>query len=261
MPVAVAAGRRTMREQCVTSMGWILVNAQRDTPKADIAEMDSELEVVVSPAILKSGRVSRNKKRQREVVTSTTEGLAEMIVISRLHNPGISKTTGKANYNLLTGNRWALGLPGTQGVQAFWDWVKQKASQMTKVRHSSIAFLKSGYSGPIKKCFDSPLFQHSRKYRSAVKESTNQLTTVSPEKLGEMSVSEMGSNFSITAANNVGEKSGNSVLDEHRRTALILKSLPALQASVDRETSNLKERGELGVRMNDNLRETQKMLA
>lgn len=264
LPLAVSIGRRSLEEQCVTSMGWILVNGQRDTPKTEIATMDSELAVISTPVLATRGARKGLPLKSGKLNLATTQLTgAEMIVIARMHNPGISKTTGRANYNLLTGNRWALGLPGTSGVAEFLAWVQAAALRMVKGRHSSIAFLKAGYSGPIKKCFSSPLFQHSKKYRtaaSAMRDATNPLTTVSPDKLGELAIADSVGGFTIEAENNVGEKSGNSVMDEQRRNALIVKSKPALQAAIDRETSNLSERGEFGVRMSDSLVEVQKML-
>jgi len=265
LPAAVACGRRSLEEQCVTSMGWIMVNAQRETPKVEIPDMDSELAVVSTPVLSTRGaRKGLPLKSGKLDVATTAKTGAEMVVVSRLHNPGISQATGRANFNLLTGNRWALGLPGTSGVQAFWDWVAQKATQMVKARHSASAFLKAGYSKAIKDCFASPFFQHSKKYRSAasaMREATNSLTTVSPDKLGLLDVSGSGSGtISITAENNVGESSGNSVEDENRRRALIEKSGPHLQTAIDQETANLDARGEFGMRMSDNLVPVQKLL-
>ena len=113
-------------------------------------------------------------------------------------------------------------------------------------------------------CFSSPLFQHSKKYRSAasaISESKNPLNTRSPDKLGRFEISGAGSvNIAVTGENNVGESSGNSILDEKRRHALMVKSAPHLQQAIYAEEANLTERGEMGLRMNDALKPVQALL-
>ena len=269
IPLAVATGKRTVEQQAVTSLGWIFVNAQKATPKVEIATIDSELDATSTPVLSTRGkRRGLPLKSGRLNITTTPRTGAEMIVVSRMINPGISKTTGQANYNLLTGNRWALPrLPKGIGAAGFWAAVKQIAVRMIKGRHSSTAFVKAGYSAGIKLCFSSPLFRHSRKYRSAASaiseaRSINILNKRDPAKLGSLEISGAGTgNIVVTGENNVGENSGNSIMDEKHRHALILKSGPHLQRAIYDEELKLNGwGGELGQRMTDNLREVQAML-
>lgn len=266
IPLAVLAGKRTVDEQSVTSMGWIFVNAQKATPKVEVAEIDSELSVISTPVLSTRGaRKGLPLRSGRMNVATTARTGAEMIVVARMHNPGISQTTGNANYNLLTGNRWALPmLPNGVGTAGFWAQVALIAQRMVKTRHSSTAFLKSGFSAAIKKCFDSPLFQHSKKYRNAnaaIGDSKNQLNTLGSDKLGNLEIVGAGSgSIVVTGENNVGEKSGNSIMDAKRRQALILKAGPHVQAAIYQEEANLNERGELGMRMTDALKPAQALL-
>jgi hypothetical protein len=109
------------------------------------AQMDAELDVTYSPAILKSGERSSAKNRQREVmhIPLDAKSLAMMIVVARLW-PG-------SKYNIRTGNVWQLDRPqfnpqgehsqGT-GRAEFWLWVQQKAERMIRARHSSSGFFR-----------------------------------------------------------------------------------------------------------------------
>lgn len=269
IPLAVANGKRTVDEQAVTSLGWIFYNAQKATEKVEIATIDSELEATSTPVLSTRGkRKGLPLKSGRLNVTTTPRTGAEMIVVARMHNPGISQKTGNANYNLLTGNRWALPmLPKGIGTAGFWAQVALMAQRMVKGRHSSTAFLKSGFTFAIRACFSNPLFQHSRKYRSASSaisetRAINRLNTRDPAKLGGFDVSGAGSgNIVVTGENNVGESSGNSIMDEKRRQALIIKAGPHVQQAIDNEELKLNGWGsELGQRMTDNLREVQELL-
>jgi hypothetical protein len=269
IPLAVANGRRTVEEQAVTSLGWIFYNAQKATGKVEISEIDSELSATSTPVLSTRGkRKGLPLKSGRRNITTTARTGAEMVVVARMHAAGISKTTGKANYNQLTGSRWALPMiPKGTGTAGFWSQVAKMAQRMIKGRHSSTAFLKSGFTFAIRTCFSNPLFQHSRKYRStssALSEirSINIQNKRDVAKLGGFDISGVGSNsMMVTGENNVGESSGNTVMDEKRRQALIIKAGPHLQQAIDNESVKLSGWGsELGQRMTDNLREVQEIL-
>ena len=60
--------RRSLHEQAVTSIGWICSNAQKLTPAVSVARIDADLEAFTTPAVLKSGKLSKDKTRQHEVV-------------------------------------------------------------------------------------------------------------------------------------------------------------------------------------------------
>ena len=116
--------------------------------------MDLELTV----ATVTNMRVATRGKRKGQLVPGKNSIVdmvpkteAMMIVVARMHEPGISKTTGQLNYNAITGNYWALSMPparlkgvgGTSNSELFWDKVKQIADRMVLARHSSSGFLRS----------------------------------------------------------------------------------------------------------------------
>src|ERR1017187_2936609 len=79
--------RRTVAEQCVTSMGMILQDAQNWTPAVGIGRMDSELD---APA-------------ENEKLAELGFTVGDEIVMARA-NPD-------SDFNKKTGGRWAITLP------------------------------------------------------------------------------------------------------------------------------------------------------
>lgn len=235
IPALVEYGRRTMDEQCVTSMGMILQDAQNWTPFVKISRMDADLEVEafgvtnmkVRPDGTIKNRLSKAKNpRYKNYRVQGQAGL--MIVVARMH-PG-------SDYNKLTGSRWALMKPATKGETAFWEWVANALQRMTAARHSSGHFLQAGYKAARDFCVTSPLFKNRYRARSGGN-TDNPLNTLDNGKLGKIEMSGVDTSlFLIRAENNVGE-SGNDVLDRKHRQALIDYSLPALEQAVAKETS------------------------
>src|ERR1019366_9862840 len=83
IPALVEYGRRTTAEQCVTSMGMILQDAQNWTPFVATTRMDADLEVEAF-GVTKTGRLSKAKKpRRKDYRVQGSEGL--MIVVARMH--------------------------------------------------------------------------------------------------------------------------------------------------------------------------------
>jgi hypothetical protein len=228
IPVLVEYGRRTTEEQCVTSMGMILQDAQNLTPFVATIRMDAELEVEAF-GVTKTGRLSKAKKpRRKDYRVQGQEGL--MIVIARMHP--------NSNYNRITGGRWALQKPPTKGEQEFWEWVADALSRMTRARHSSGHFLQAGYIAARDACVSSPLFKNRYRARSSG-DAVNKLNTLDRKRLGSIEMSGLASDtFLIRAENNVGDRegAGNDVLDAKHRQALIDYSLPALEDAVKKET-------------------------
>ncbi len=112
--------------------------------KVPIERIDQELAATLSPGRLKSGKLSKAKRRAREVVSvavggagrSTTVPLAVLIIQAR-GRPG-------SNYNRITGGRWATPSP-FKGVSRALGLAAMSAavSRMVKSRHRSVAFLAS----------------------------------------------------------------------------------------------------------------------
>lgn len=221
---------RTLGEQCVTSLGIICSNARRETPFTEVGRIDAELEVTASPGLLKSGLPSKAKNRQREVVTVPEGGLANMIVIARMH-PG-------SNYSLLTGNRWGLDKPDTHGKAAFMAFVQAASSRMVRGRRSSTHYLMAGWIEPIRLCLASPLFKGKYRTLKAGNAGSFALDHRDPMQLGGMTI-ELGADaVTVTAVNEVGAGS-NAVLDEKHRAALIRYAGPPLQQAIGKEESDL----------------------
>lgn len=219
--------RRTVAEQCVTSIGMILMDTQtygdNTIPFVDIGRMDAELD---APAT-----------NSRLAGLGFTEG--DAIVMAR-GNPD-------SNFNRITGSRWTLTLPGG-GIRGFGKaYGKQNAVQMflqsvvrpitermRMARHSSGHFLQSGFKWAIQQCVSSPLFKNRYRARS-VNAPVNPLNRSDASQLGRLDMTSPDvANFSITAENNVGQD-GNAVLDAKHRQALVDYASGPVQASIGKE--------------------------
>lgn len=237
LPQIIAFGKRTMVEQCVTSAGTIVLNAQSETVAVAVGTIEEELQIEVTPAVLKSGRLSRDKRKQREII-SITKGarvpLGVLIVMAR-GNP-----FGK--YSLSTGDRWPLALPfGGPGYRKrLGEFVAQKLSRMSKARFSSTHFLQHGWAMAIRFFLGNEHFKGwASKYQmgprpAAARANVNPLNHLDPGQLGDATIEIGVDSVLVTAANAVGE-AGNEVLDAKHRAALIEYGTVPLQMAVDRE--------------------------
>lgn len=243
--------RRTVAEQCVTSMGMILQDTQtygdNTIPFVGIGRMDAELD---APA-----------KNERLARLGFTEG--DEIVMAR--------ASPDSNYNKITGSRWALTLP-SGGVRGFGKaYGHQNAMQMflqsvirpitermRATRHSSGHFLQSGFKWAIQQCVSSPLFKN--RYRSRLADSpANRLNKLDSNELGRLDMTPVDSpNFTITAENNVGQD-GNAVLDAKHREALIAYASGPVQAAIEKEAGV--QEAELARRLALQFEKTNRMLA
>jgi hypothetical protein len=251
IPGLVATGRRTMAQQCVTSLGWIFVNTQKATPAVSLGRIDAELD---APGKTIAGKTSR-----------LTAG--QMIVLAR--------TSPTSAYSVATGNRWPLKRPTLRGAdferaygdagmakQVFTEWLESAAERQKRGRHSSTHFLRHGFAAGIQKAFANENFRHSKKYRtaaSAMSDSINHLNRLDHVGLGEFFVSEHGDSVFARAENNVGERGPAEKLNEKHRRALISIAAPLAQAEVDKEAAVCE--GELAKRMDAELVPAQRQLA
>lgn len=215
--------RRTVAEQCVTSMGMILQDAQNWTPAVSIGRMDAELD---APA-----------ENARLAALGFTVG--DEVVMARA-SPG-------SKYNQITGSRWAITLP-PGGMRAFGRaYGHENAAQMflqsvinpikermRLARHSSGHFIQAGLKAAIKFCVTSPLFKN--RYRAqGLYANPNPLNTLDAGRLGDARMTPPdGPTFSITAENNVGQD-GNPVLDVKHREALLAYASGPLQDAIEKE--------------------------
>lgn len=233
IPEVVALTGRTIQEQCVTSIGWICVNAQKETPFVDVAKIDAEQKEIVKytnkhPKFVKSGLATHGTMR----VDPLPWTVGMMRVLSRMH-PNSARS-------LSTGNRWPVAMPQTHGAVAFWEAVVNIANTQLAASRSSTHFLQAGWRGPIKEAFNSPAFKHSKKFRSASAETalnSNPLNDLDQSRLGDFKEKGSRDDFSVTAENAVGSRvgQGNAVMDEKHREALIAHGSIPLQKAVAAE--------------------------
>ena len=229
IPDLVAYGRRTVAEQCVTSMGMILQDTQtfggNPIPFVDVGRMDQELDAPASSA--KLARIG------------FTEG--DAIVLARAA-PG-------SNFNRITGSRWALTLPSTMrdfgrayghenAARMFLESVVNPIMErMRSARHSSGHFLQSGFKEPFALCVTNPLFKNKYRKRD-VMAPANPLNTLDPSELGRLDMTTPdAANFQVTAENNIGENGGNADLDAKHAEARDAYASGPLQGAIDKETA------------------------
>lgn len=236
IPQIVAFGRRTLREQCVTSAAFICVNAQANTAAVSVGTIDADLDVEVT-GITKTGRPSSAKKPYGHRVTTvkggTTVPQAVLIVMAR--------TNPNSGYSISTGNRWPLELSalpkGKGSMAARMAMISKWISTMTLRRHSSTHFLQHGWGPAVNQLLTDPAYYAGRsKVQIGAQLKINPLNTLKGEGLGLATVSQAGDAVMVSAENDVGE-GGNPVLDEKHREALLLHGATPLQQAIDKEAT------------------------
>lgn len=237
MPRILAFGRRTLQEQSVTSVTFICLRAQQLMSAVSISLMDSELQVEVT-ARTKGGRPSRAKNpysRSVAVRSDATAPLAVLIVMAR-GNPN-------SKYSRSTGNRWPLQLPEAgPGYRArLGIFVKIAVSRMTLARHSSSAFIKTGWTPAIRLGLASPLYRYNPSFgtRRAAGAIPNRTNTLDPAPLGSLTIDIYGDDCTVTATNAVGEAGSTPELRESYQRARDLYGRPAAQQAIDEESSGI----------------------
>jgi len=261
LPQLVATGRRALEQQCVTSLGWIMVNAQKGTPAVSLGRIDAELEVDVNPVTAK-GRPSKAKNPKHFSVTPSLwrrhpTPLGVLIVMARMRP--------NSDYNKATGNRWAIPSavlpkgPGTAKDRQ--TIIGNILARMTLTKHSSTHYLQHGFAPCIRRAFSSPYFQHSKKYRNpdrAMGDAVNKLNTMDHSDMGLFSVMISGENVRVVGENNLGEGGPSSVLNQSHRAALLKYATGPTQAAVNAEADVAE--AEIARRMADSLDPLQRQL-
>lgn len=238
IPQIVAFGRRTLREQCVTSAAFICLDAQQNTAAVEIGRIDEELEIEVV-GYTKGGRKSNAKNPFERRVSTVSSGsevpLAVLIVMAR--------TDPNSAYSRSTGNRWPLDLgqlpTGKGSMAARMAIINQWIATMALARHSSTHFIQHGWASPIRTLLSDPAFYGGRsKVRINSQAKINPMNTLGHTELGMAVVAVSGDSCLVTAENAIGEY-GNAVLDAKHRAATIEHGLPPLQAAIDKETGTM----------------------
>ena len=230
IPDLVAYGRRTVAEQCVTSMGMILLDTQNfgsnTIPFVEVERMDQELDEVVQ---------TTNKFPKFNDAGHMRVGELEWTVGMMI---AVQRTKPGSSYSRLTGNRWPLAVPAfRRGDFRNWEYFREAAERMRSARHSSGHFLQSGFKEPIALCVTSPLFKNKYRKRD-VMAPANPLNTLDPSELGRLDMTTPdAANFQVTAENNIGENGGNADLDAKHAEARDAYASGPLQGAIDKETA------------------------
>ena len=237
IPQVVAFGRRTLREQCVTSAAIICLNAQRGTAFVTVGQIDEELQVEVR-GYTATGRPSKAKKPRIKRVTTVAGArvpLAVLIVMAR--------TNPESAYSQLTGNRWPLNLgmlpSGPGSAAARQAMIAQWVNRMTLSRHSSTHFLQHGWAPAIRTLLTNPDYMAgARKRGISGQNQINPQNVLDTEALGGAVIDLTGDACVVTSENAVGEGS-TAALDARHRAALIREGTPPLQAAIDVEAATV----------------------
>lgn len=242
IPRLVAFGRRTIQEQCVTSITFIALRAQKLTLPADIGRIDAGLEVEVSPVLSTRGKRKGLPLKSGKKTVATKPGvrvpMAVLITMARF-NPS-------SQYNRLTGGKWALPmamLPSGPGSGRSRQMVIGHLIQrMTLARHSSTHYLQTGWTPSIRKGLASPLFRYNSAFgsRRDARAVPNQSNQVAIDDFGDLTIDLRGDDCVVTATNDVGDKS-NAVLGAKHRVALIDFGLDPLNRSVAEEAIGIEQ--------------------
>ena len=225
IPEIVAFGRRTLREQCVTSGALIAMRTQKATPAVGIGEIDAELAVVKRV----SGPRTNFGKKAGLGGLPWTEGM----------EIALQRTNPTSPFSQLTGYRWPLAYPGgLRGVER-WRFFVDAADRMESARHSSTHFLQHGWGPSIKTFLTDPAYYAGRsKMQVSAQAQINPLNTLGSNELGRGTVTQSGDVCVVTGENAVGQD-GNPVLDAKHRAALIKYGLTPLQEEIDAESRAL----------------------
>lgn len=232
IPKILAFGRRTLQQQCVTSVVFICRRAQELTPAASIARIDAELDRDVTPQRKTNGSAHQNFMAALAPFPIT---VGMKIVIARM-NPG-------SKYSRETGNRWPLAKPNTKGRMEFLQYVLNVSERMRSSRHSSTHYLQTGWTPAIMIGIKSDLFRYNPAFgsRRAGAFRPNSLNDVDPDALGGLTIDVTGDTCFVVASNDVGEPTGgsNAVLAKKHREALIRYGTPAANQAIAEEVAGI----------------------
>lgn len=143
--------------RCINSTAYHVikdvVEAGGGFPVVTQGRIDTDMNVITSPKILDSGKLSRSEtsltflNRTPTAKDVSAINTAERIVLARMHPT--------SRFSLSTGNRWPAIPPdfgrgrgagaGTDRITLFWKWVRETAERMVRARHSSTGFLKKSW--------------------------------------------------------------------------------------------------------------------
>lgn len=235
-PQLLAAGRRTMEEQCVTSATFVAKNAKNGMAFVLIATIDRELEEAIIPRTRKTAPKSETSKFKSKLAPLPwTVGM--LIAVMR--------TQPKSPYSIAIGNQWPLAKPtGKRGSIENWRYFVNAAERMQSARHSSTHFLLTGWTHAIRDGLASPLYRYnasfgSRRDASAVGNAGADGFKKAGDvrTLGRMDIELSGDDCMVTTSNDVGGE-GNEVLAKKYREALIEHGTGPLEDAIGQELAD-----------------------
>ena len=231
IPKLVAFGRRTLRQQCVTSLEFVVSDAQRNTHYADIGNIDSKLQVDVIPTTKAGNPTKAKKPRHFKVTPQKVKPVAYGILIT------MSRFLPDSKFNRETGGKWALPkamLPTGKGSLRDRNMIIQNLLQrMTLARHSSTHYIQHGWAAAIRILRSDPDHKGKRSITDQTK--LNPLNGLNQNELGMAVVTPPGQDAVVaTAMNNIGDES-NAVLGAKHREAALEYGIQPLNAAVETE--------------------------
>lgn len=247
-----AHSKRNRAENLNRAAYFVIQSAQKLTPSTPTGRMDSELNVMSSPKVLKNGKLSRAKGKQLDTITAlgrltpSQQGprmtpLAGLIVSARANT--------LSGYNFRTGWRFRLMQSPRNGVSRRAGDAKMRAaiSRMVKSRHSSGHFFVASWNG-IKNSLKPHLGKGYAVASSPAMDGTN-MSIASPAQpvTSPMCVIE----------NRMGMGGKTTMLDERRNLAAHRILGGALQTAIDtqfyRDTVEFDRRGwaTIGTRLSE----------
>jgi hypothetical protein len=241
IPRITAFGSRTIQEQCVTSVVFIALRAQKLTPAATVGRIDSDLEVEVSPVLSTRGKRKGLPLKSGKKTVQAKPGVRVPVGVLII----MARTNPNSRYSRETGNRWPiLGMPSGPGSgRARQHFIAAHLQRMTMGRHSSTHFLQTGWTPAIRAGLSSEFYRYNSAFgsRRDARLTPNSMNRITPDQLGTMIIELTGDSVVVTATNDVGEPVGksNTTLAEKHRQALIEYGTPALQQAVSEEAATI----------------------
>ncbi len=232
----ILAGRRyskrTPKLAVDTAAFFVAWRAHDATPFTTPGAIDTELGVTV---MVKVGpRGGKSKVNKFGLSTRQTENrsipYAMLIVLARMNKAGLHRGAGESwtgggisNYNMITGNRYALPSNTTGSLQSI-------ANRMTKSRRSSTKFIRSGWI-PALQILEREVPRYARRGTGK-----SMSSTTTGKNIGTATPANPNGETATTSIENmIGLSGQNSVLDQRRNDALWRVAAPILQWAIDVE--------------------------
>lgn len=203
--------------------------AGKYTPFVELSTIDAELDEMITVGKGKSNQMTRG----------------QAIILARM--------SPNSRFNQLTDSRWAIQRPdfsaekfnrayGDPGMaqRVFWEMVNNAEERQKSGRRSSAHFLQVGWKA-VKIKIRQLGFNIAGISSLGLSDDDNDLNTLNPAKLGEVTRGGQGSAQWVRIENNVGMDSQYPNLSRERNSALIDLGTPALQRGLDEQAQEMRD--------------------